>query len=250
LLDDSKYVLFNAYAVAPSKRQRVKSVTLRPQPSYDALDLNIFGEYQSHKRARRRRFPLLKIFPCYDKCESLTRFPTAMVTHLNTGDFCSLSKLFGSHLHQDCKIMYKFFNLQMNGASLLRLFQFMNDLHPDSYMCVHHTKVSSTEIKATIHGKFTVCWKIHDTVVRMLTDPCQRKLLPMIADENLIKSLVGNARSQLEEDSVAALVRERKDIVVYAQIDLTLTIDDASKRVSAMCVDSWPTSVKAADVLY
>jgi hypothetical protein len=169
---------------------------------------------------------------------------------MNAGDFSSLSKLFATHLHQDCGVTYTFFNLNTSGDALLRLFQFMNDLHPDSYMCVHHTKVSSNQIKATIHSKMTVCWKIQDSVVAKLTDPCQRMFLPLLADENLIQSIVQNPRFSIDRESVAAMVRGRVDVEVYAQMELTLTIDDASKCVSAMHVDSWPTSVKATEVLY
>jgi hypothetical protein len=234
----------------PAKRHRVEFPT-PASPSYDALDLNIFGEHASfEQRTKRRRHPLLKVFPSYDKCNSLLHFPTAMTKHLNAGDFSGLSKLFSSHLHQNCDVMYTFLNLQTSGAALVRLFEFMNDLHPDSFMCVHHTKVVGSQIKATIHAKITVCWKIHDAIVRMTTDPWQRMLIPMFADENLIKSITGNQHCQIDQDDIAILVRERIDVEAYVQMDLTLTIDDASKRVSALCVDSWPTSVKATTVTY
>jgi hypothetical protein len=133
---------------------------------------------------------------------------------------------------------------------LLQLFQFLNEVNPNSFMCVHQTKVVNNQIHATMYAKLTICWKLHEAVKRMLTDPTQHVLLACFSQESLLASINNLPCCDTTQERLAAMLLRKVDIEAYVRTDLVLTIDEASKRVAALHLDSWPTSVQGVGGLY
>jgi hypothetical protein len=210
----------------------------------------VLGESQPTSRSRRQREPVLYVFPSYDKCDSLLFFPNAFSRHLNTADFTSLSKLFGNHLHKECDITFACFNIKPTARNFVHIFEFMNDLHPDSFMCVHHTKVVENQIKANIHLKFTDCRKIFDSLNRTTTDPVHRTVLEMCSDEYIKERVRDENYSSLEVDRIDCWMKEKRDMVVYLKIEMILTFEDMHKRIVAMQLNSRLTNVLPLDFAY
>jgi hypothetical protein len=210
----------------------------------------VLGESQQVSRSRRQREPVLYVFPSYDKCDSLLYFPNAFTRHLNTADFTSLSKLFSNHLQKDCDISFACFKMKPTARTFVKVFEFMNDLHPDSFMCVHHTKVVENQIMSTIHLKFTDCRKIYDALNRTATDPWHRSVLDMCSDDNIKERVADENYTALEADRIYGWMKEKRDMVVYLKIDMILTFEDMHKRIVSMIMNSRLTNVQPLGFAY
>ena len=86
----------------PKRRKIPKSSAI--QGNTQALMEVLLDENQQVVKRSRAARPVLYAFPHYDKCDSLLYFANAVSRHTNSGDFCSLAKLFLTHIDQHCDI--------------------------------------------------------------------------------------------------------------------------------------------------
>lgn len=185
----------------------------------------------------------LVIFPSFEKCDTLIYFPHALSRHLNTADFDSLSRLMHSYSAKDCLV--RFSANDTGGCSyknLLNIFTFSIDLHPDSVMCVHTANVVEHEISATMYFKYTDCRFINDSLKRTTTDQILAKMT-QTRGNTLKQHLHQHVQSERERELYTALVDSDADIVVYGKLNLVLTVNSHSKKITHMLLDSQFTSV-------
>lgn len=226
------------------KRRVKKSLSKRSVSKLDASALTIPGIHnslldeiaQNASKAPNlsRKFRGLKLyaFPSFDKCDSLVFFPSTMTRHLNSGDFDSLTSLMNAHLHKNCQVRISpHSNIRLNAPMFVKLFEVMNDAHPDSVMCVHTTKVVENAIAAKMYFKFTDSQVINNSMARTVTDSMFSPMFSRRRSSRFEDNMDLASKSEQERRAITAIVDSEVDLIVYGKIDLKLTFDDTSKKV-------------------
>jgi len=203
------------------------------------------------RRASRRKDKLYA-FPLFDQSASLPNLPFTFTMLANSGNIDALSKLLYSHLEKNCLITLNCVSQSaVNLKLLLKFAKLMNEINPDSIMCVRGTRVSGQSIKASIYIKFTVNNLIYDVVSRSVREPA---LVPFLSTtrSGFVMKMIESGSVLNEETSKVREVKETKienDLVVYARIEMELLVNDLTKRVSHMSMRHQVSSVEPVEKL-
>lgn len=185
-------------------------------------------------------------FPTYSPSDALLFLPTALASHLNSADVSSVTRLLMSHLDRDCAVRLNLF--QDEAITTKRFIQFnhiMIDLHPDSIMCVHNTRVIDNQLHASMYVKFTDCKAIYDSVVSTVTDPLFRTLFGTDRTKSgLHERAINDASGEVKKER-SALVSSDENLSVYVRLDMVLTIDEVSRKITMFGMQGQITSMKA-----
>ena len=124
---------------------------------------------------KRKRMPMkikmtkLYTFPSFDKCDSLLFFPSSMARLTNSGDFKGLLKLFQTHANPNCQIQLSADCPILDITSVVKFYELVSDLHPDSMRVVRSTQqIDRTYLIAAYVDQlnmgywriFQLCWKM------------------------------------------------------------------------------------------
>mmetsp|Transcript_30256 Transcript_30256/g.60229 ORF Transcript_30256/g.60229 Transcript_30256/m.60229 type:complete len:331 (+) Transcript_30256:70-1062(+) len=194
-------------------------------------------EWFSTQRAPNlsRKFRGLKLyaFPTFDKCDSLVFFPSSMSRHLNCGDFKSLNRLMISHLHRDCSVCISpHGNYRISAAMFAKMFEVMNDAHPDSVLCVHTTKVIDNTINARMYFKFTDSQIINRSVANCVADEPLSTIMAQPRSDRFKDNMNLDTKTEAEKAELNAIVDSEVDLIVYGKVDFKLVFDTAKKVTS------------------
>jgi len=196
--------------------------------------------------SRRPPSNILYAFPHFDRCDSLLYFPCTLTRHLNTGDFTAVSKLFSSHIDKDCRVFMDYAAIgDINVKSFLKLHEVMLDLQPDRIMCVHSTKVVENQIFASVYLKATDNKTITDSVARTVKDPVCASLFTMDRAERMKLKTLAVERTEEERLKMIELADSGEDILVYVRLNLALTFNDVTKKITSFVCNGQVTSMHA-----
>ena len=227
--------------ILPKKRKRklIKS-------NQNSIDFALFGDNKNrHSEARKMRQPILYAFPSFDKCDSLLYFPSTFTRHLNSSDFKSLSKLFCSYLDINCNIDLLRYPIKPTVKNFTAFLEITNSLFPDQTMCVHNTKVVGNQIHSTIYSKHTECRAIYNALQRNNThDEIQESMIKLTDPQQIKARLLDEPISDQFRQDVFTLIDTGDDLVIYLKFELTLTLDEMSKKIVSFCMDGTLTEVK------
>lgn len=187
-------------------------------------------------------------FPTYSPSDALLFLPTALASHLNSADVPSLTKLLMSHFDRECVVKL---NLLQEAITTKRFIDFnhiMIDLHPDSIMCVHNTRVIDSQLCASIYAKFTDCKAIYDSVAKSVTDSLFRTVFGTQRGKSGLHERAIHDASCDVKDELTALIDGDEDLSVYVRLDLVFTIDETSRKITELGMQGQVTSVKALAV--
>jgi len=186
---------------------------------------------------------VLYSFPSFDKCDSLLFFPSTLTACINSGDQQSLKSLLKSRINSQCVITGRGRSLDFD--TFLYVFSLLDQLHPDSVMCVYSTKVVQNEIRTCIHFKCTETKSIRDAVKRTVSDPTLLDLSPAPYDdlEGLSALLASKPEDEREEQLLLAHTAE--SVLIYGQSRMVLTFDDFTKKITRLDMNCWYTSFAA-----
>ena len=235
-----------------TKRHNIKTTSKKRKltnTNKDSLDFTLFGNniVQQELVARRLNKPILYAFPSFDKCDSLLYFPSTFTRHLNSSDFKSLSKLFSNYLDKNCDIDMLRIPIKPTVTNFTAFLEATNDLHPDTTMCVHTTKVVENQIRATIYSKFTECRAIYTAMQRTVQSEVQESLMKAAHPDNIKARLDKQDLTEEFKDNVVSLIEKGDDVVVYVKCDMVLTLDELSKKVVSLMFDVTLTDVRSLD---
>lgn len=180
----------------------------------------------------------LYAFPSFDRSDALLFVPSTLATYFNTTDMYSVSKVFQSRLDKDCKVRISCLTDELlDVKALLQFHTFLCQLHPDNIFCVHSTKVVENQIRATVYSKFTYCKAIYDFLGKGKIDP----LFTVLCGEPRF----ARALSPSKRPDLMAVVTSHPDanLQVYMQIDMCLTVDDLTKKITRYELECNITSV-------
>jgi hypothetical protein len=230
------------------RRNAVKSKTSKVAKGSQDGQVVVKTKYTRRKPIKN----VLYAFPVFDKSDSLVYLPVTMTRHLNTSDFPSLARLLRSHLARDCEIVMHPNYPAVSVETLVRINQVFDEQQPDRIMCVHSTKVVENQICATIYKKFTACRAIYDAVARDTKFNSADDGSGMLHDIRVgARKLFLNCDGTQEvgrEEQVRRMVEANIDVIVYLRIELAITFDDVSKKVTKLKFAPVLTSLQASDV--
>lgn len=144
-----------------------------------------------------------------------------------------------SHTDKGCRVVMDHcpFPGHLNCRNLVQLFELGGDLQPDRIMCVHSTKVVENQIHSAIYMKFTDVKFLYDRIVPTIRDPKLRQLWEGKDRAEALRCKVASDNRPAEEvEQLVALVESGQDLTVNVRLDLTITFDQYTKKVTEL---SW-----------
>lgn len=202
--------------------------------------------------SRRGQKAALVAFPCFDKCDSLVFMPHSISRMMNSGDVAGLASLLATHSTKNCEVFMKGNNVFLEG--FLQLNELITELHPDTVSCVHTTRVVGNTIQATLFTKFTDSEAIFNCVARTKAkDPFFNRLVGEHAcgitrKARLTKKIEPMTTKTEEEKAqmIALAAGVTGDLIIFSNVYLKLTFDDATRKVTRIDYDFEISSLTAA----
>jgi hypothetical protein len=225
--------------IVPSKRKKYskrnymsKSQIVRPKSAFD------HDGSAPERLSRRARSHNLYVFPVLDRCNSLLFFPVTMTSLINSGNLQELQKLFDARIEKQCNVFVHNLDRVTISDFLIHL-KMKNAVHPDSMACVYGTKVVDNQIIATIYFKFTDNQFIYNAVLRspdLVPGSYQADcLMPgTTRSERYLRIMKPTFAAIEERERVINILDSDKDLIVYGEATLTLTVDDISKKIVSL----------------
>lgn len=229
---------------AVGSKVRSKVYRQRGTPINNNLAINSL-QYKKDAKGGKYKF---YAFPSFPVSDTMLFLPSAMAAYINSADSTSLTKLLLSHFDKECEVRINLLHDRViNTRRFIQFHDIMLDLHPDSIMCVHSTKVIGNELHAALYMKFTDCKVIYDSVARRVTDPTLQTLFGPGREKCFMHELTLNNASGDEKKEYAAFIHGESDFVVYVRLDMVLTIDESSRKISQYLIEGQVTSMKPTE---
>jgi hypothetical protein len=240
------------------RRKRLKPPAVDHTTQLLLNALNLGSRLDRPTKRARSQPPTLYAFPSYDKSDSLLYFPVSLVRHANSGDYAGLSRLLTTSVDKNCEVMCKCYHGPgaMPARCLANVFQLMNEMHPDTIMCVHGTQVEGNTITAAIYAKFTYCHAITDALRHAHSS--YNHDLPEPVSYSMLQTSQHHCRDQLQHESmlndaqrgaIHQMVRDRATMLMYVKVVLTVVCDEMTRKIVSVKFDQHITSAEKVDDL-
>lgn len=188
----------------------------------------------------------LYAFPSFDRSDALIYLPTSLSRHMNAGDTKAVSRLLSSHLDENCAVKLSFFDLgQLDRTGLIRAYEILQELHPDTISCSTNITVTENKIKASIYSKFTDCKIIQKSMRSTVTDPVFASVVHVERIDGVRH--IQQDRTEEEMNNFMELAGSEQNLLIYMCLDLEMTVDDFSKKVTEYRVSGRVTSIHPVD---
>lgn len=198
--------------------------------------------------SRRTRDTMLYAFPSFDRCDSLLFFPSTLARHLNSGDIPALAKLVSDHIGKNCNIRSsKPSPHTMDVKTMIRKCEIVEELHPDHITCIHSTQVEGNQIKGMGFMKFTCSRAISQHMLKKIQGTDFSGIFKCSWDDD-IRPSVEQQTTWPEEDKQKMLqvIDAGADFIVHAKMQITITLDDSTRKIKSLVFDIDNTSMQEA----
>ena len=187
----------------------------------------------------------LYVFPSFDLCDSLLFFPYSLSRHLNSGDIPAASKLIHAHLHKDCAIdKIKNCGFSVSPETLIRFYEIVQEVHPDSFGCVHNTIVEGNVVKSVMFVKSTHLRSLYYSVAYHLADAHFAPAFQFTWEEMMERKCIQGHEPEEEKKRLHALIHSGFDLVVFMRIEAEIVIDEASNKIISMSFHNTTTDLQ------
>jgi len=185
---------------------------------------------------------MLYAFPSFDRSDSLIFLPTTLCRHMNCGDMAATSKLITTYFSKTCEIKLSYWEEPgIDVKFLLKLYQVLLEVHPDSIQVAQNIKVDGNKITASILSKYTDNRIIHDAVRRATVDPVFSNAMKSGRAEEFRQ--IGISATH-EMKNYEQMVTSQEDLLIYMHLELEYLVDDLTKKVSQFTVNGKITSIE------
>ena len=200
------------------------------------------GSKWLEKAEQKAAVAKLYAFPSFDRSDSIIFMPTSLCRLMNSGDIPAISKLIRSHFSKTCEIKMSYWNgPSIDVNFLLKMYQMLLEVHPDSIQVAQNIKVDGNKITASIFAKHTDNRAIHDAVHRTTDDPVFMETMRKGRIEELHQ--FGNCTEE-EMTRYEQIVSSHDDLLMYFHLELEYIIDDLTKKVSQFTVNGKITAIE------
>lgn len=139
---------------------------------------------------------------------------------------------------------------KMTVDMMIKTQETMNDLHPDSLICVHTTKVVTNQIRTLMYYQYTDSKAIREGMERSI-DPWKLEICsnPRSNVNKLATflSLQPEPEPKHEREHLTHLLTTNEDVVVYGRVFMTLTLSEQTKKVTDLNMQCDYTSFRSAN---
>jgi hypothetical protein len=225
--------------VSSTKKRKLTTATtkrtVRPKKQV-RLDIVDILERQSGPPPKQRWRNTIGAFPALDQYDSLVYFANALCRNLNSGDYAGLLKQFTARFDRQYEISINHCQRKdvYSCRSFVRLFELTGDLQPDRITYVFKTSVVENKIISTMIMRSSDYKKIHQAVIPTVKDPHLAELLQKPRKDALRRKLEYCTQGPEEMERYNALVEAEADVVMDMRMDLVLTFDDVTKKVTSL----------------
>jgi len=218
-----------------SESPPVKIKTEKPVRKSKALPIQVsmaiaHRAYKGPNMSRTIHGTNLHPFPSFDKCDSLLFFPSTFSSCMNSADLPSMAKLLKYRTDKNCTFTMR--GRQMDLESYLYGFEIINEMHPDSMLAVHQTKVVGNQIRASVYIKYTENRVIRNAMEKSIKDPTFLDVCPTPRPNTQDLEEYLSTKTEDEREQLIALVNSTDELRVYAKGVLTLTFDDYTRKIT------------------
>lgn len=195
--------------------------------------------------------PKLFAFPSFDKSDAMVYFPCTFARLINTGDFHKLKHFMRCHVAKGCDV-----SLARDGGFSMTLPRFSQMLAtseitlPDIVVCMRTTKVENNTIKALLYFKYTDLPEVYNYVDSFISDPVLRYMFTGKRGEVLTRNMGLDSLPLEQREAVRAVIDVNEAIQVYGTMELELTIDDLTKKITKFEYIGRLTSICHNNVTY
>ncbi len=208
-----------------------------------AVEVALANTNKAPNMSRKRKGTALYPFPAFDKCDSLLFFPSSFSSFLNSGDISNLARLMKTRIDMDCKV--HLCGMIMGIPQMIRVFECMNDLHPDNISCVHTTNVVGNQIRAVMYSKYTESKTLRASLSQTYPDKEIFQLCASATVDPVKLNQFLATRPVSEQQPLTNLFYEHGELLIYAKTYLTLTFDETTKTITNFAMDCEYTSFTA-----
>eukprot|EP01032_Pedospumella_encystans_P022065 gene22065-25014_t len=200
------------------------------------------GSRWLEKAERKASEAMLYAFPSFDRSDSLIFLTTSLCRHMNCGDMAAISRLITSHFSKSCDIKLSYWDEpSIDVQFLLKLYQMLMEVHPDSIQVAQNIKVDGNKITASIFSKYTDNRTIHDAVRRATVDPTFSNAMKVGRAEEFRQIGISTT---YETKDYEQMVASQDDLRMYMHLEVEYVIDDMTKKVSKFTVNGKITAIE------
>eukprot|EP00598_Pedospumella_elongata_P009450 CAMPEP_0185014596 /NCGR_PEP_ID=MMETSP1098-20130426/99399_1 /TAXON_ID=89044 /ORGANISM="Spumella elongata, Strain CCAP 955/1" /LENGTH=327 /DNA_ID=CAMNT_0027543691 /DNA_START=53 /DNA_END=1036 /DNA_ORIENTATION=- len=246
----AKTQLFKGTRWLEKAERKASEAMLYAFPSFDRSDSLIFlttslcrhmncGDMAATSRASEA---MLYAFPSFDRSDSLIFLTTSLCRHMNCGDMAATSRLITSYFSKTCEIKLSYWDEpSIDVQFLLKLYQMLLEVHPDSIQVAQNIKVDGNTITASIFSKYTDNRTIHNAVCRATVAPTFSNAMKVGRAEEFRQIGISTTHEMKDYEQ---LVASQDDLRMYMHLEVEYVIDDMTKKVSKFTVNGKITAIE------
>lgn len=202
---------------------------------------------------RRESTVVLKrlAFPSFDKSDGLVYFACTFARLINNGDLRQIQHIMKAHLAKGCDV-----TMSRDGSFCMQLSRFVALMTiteitaPDVFVCMRSTKVEGNQIKALLYYKYTDVPEVYSYSDRFVSDPVLKYIFTGKRKTVLSRNMGLNKMSAAQQDAVLAVLDKNEPVQVYGTIEMELTIDDLTKKITKFQYIGELSSICHNDITY
>ncbi len=198
------------------------------------------------KRTGDRPFQLsLYPPPNIDKGDSIVYFPSSMARMINSEDVQAFTKLLQRHCSERCELLVsRKFQMKLPLAKHVNLFSVTTALQAASVYSMQSTQIVDNQVRAVLHYHYTDIPQMHEYARTYVTDPLLKLLFVTKTRSEMLKRRYPIATlSKANQKKVLALIETNDTIEVHGKLDLILTFDQASRKITQLEYYTATTSI-------
>eukprot|EP00388_Colpodella_angusta_P044102 GDKK01061722.1.p1 GENE.GDKK01061722.1~~GDKK01061722.1.p1 ORF type:complete len:296 (-),score=33.48 GDKK01061722.1:55-942(-) len=186
-------------------------------------------------KTRQHEAKILKwfVFPSFDKSDSMIFFPCTFARLINSGDTPKLRTFMKTHSTRGCEVSLS--RDEEFANSLLRFATMMETTdiaQPDIVVCMHNTKVEANQICAVLYFKYTDAPEMYDYLDAFISDPLLKAIYTGKRKDVLTHNLQLKSLPNDEQEKIFHIISLNERLQVYGKMELNLTVDDVSKKIT------------------
>jgi len=198
------------------------------------------------KRTGDRPFQLsLYPPPNIDKGDSIVYFPSSMARMINSEDVQAFAKLLQRHCSERCELLVsRKLHMKLPLAKHVNLFSVTTALQAASVYSMQSTQIVDNQVRAVLNYHYTDIPQMHEYARTYVTDPLLKLLFVTKTRSEMLKKRYPIATlSKANQKKVLALIETNDTIEVHGKLDLILTFDHASRKVTQLEYYTATTSI-------
>lgn len=178
-------------------------------------------------------------------------FPCTLARLINSGDTPKLRSFLKTHSTKGCDVSLsrdEDFAISMTRFSTMM--ETTDIAQPDIVVCMHTTKVEANQISAVLYFKYTDAPEMYDYLDNFISDPLLKAIYTGKRKDVLSHNLQLKSLPTEQQEEITRVLELNKDLQVYGKMELELTIDEVTKKITKFQYIGRLTSISHDGAMY